>query len=163
MSSADTTLMSASTILSLNVVSRWAKLDPQGQLRLTRMFVVVVGFVAWGIAAFVQGIIASMLLAYTVFVGGVALPTLGSFWRDRLGISPTGALWAVIVGGVFGVLGEVRNGELLRRMVGEGGTGMLETILGPEYGSILPLILSALLLLTVGRRRGSGRPELPYR
>jgi SSS family solute:Na+ symporter len=163
MSSADTTLMSASTILSLNVVDRWAKLDAPGQLRLTRVFVVVVGVVAWGIAAFEQGIIASLLLAYTVFVGGVALPTLGSFWRDRLGISPTGALWAVIVGGVFGVLGEVRNGELLRRMVGEGGIGILETTLGPEYGSLLPLILSALLLLLVGRRWGRGEVGPPYR
>jgi SSS family solute:Na+ symporter len=159
MSSADTTLISASTILSLNVVSPLTDLDARGQLRLTRVFVVLVGVAAWGVAAFEQGIIASLLLAYAVFVGGVALPTLVSFWRDRLGVTSVGALWAILLGGGVAVLGKARNGEILDRLVGDGGVNILETTLGPEYGSILPLVLSALLLLAVGRRwrkRGVG-------
>ena len=146
MSSADTTLISASTVLSLNVVSPLAGLDREEELRLTKIFVVVLGVVAWGIAAFQQGIISSLLLAFTVFVGGVSLPTLASFWKDRLGVNATGALWAVVVGGGLAVLGEFREGALLRVVLGEGGIGFLETALGPEYGSILPVFLSALVL-----------------
>ena len=149
MSSADTTLISASTILSLNVVSPLFGLGRADQLRLTRAFVVVIGFLAWCIATFQQGIIASLLLAYTVFVGGVALPTLASFWRDRLGITATGALWAVVLGGSTAMLGEVRGGVLLRTLIGEGGTGVLEAVFGPEYGSILPLVVSAFSLFGV--------------
>jgi SSS family solute:Na+ symporter len=164
MSSADTTLISASTILSLNVVSPLRKLDAPEQLRLTRFFVVVIGVLAWVVAAFEQGIIASLLLAYTVFVGGVVFPTLGSFWRQRLGISPSGAFWAILAGGVLAVLGEVQDGVILHRLLGEGGVGFLETLLGQEYGRILPLIASAGVLMSVGRRRGrpgagAGEPQ----
>ena len=149
MSSADTTLISASTILSLNVVGSLVGLDKSRQLRLTRLFVVVLGFLAWTIATFEQGVIASLLLAYTVFVGGVALPTLASFWRDSLRITAQGAFWAVVLGGATAILGEVRGGVLLQRLIGEGGIGVLEAVLGPEYGSILPLLVSALSLLGV--------------
>ncbi|MCK5650752.1 MAG: hypothetical protein KAJ42_05230, partial [Gemmatimonadetes bacterium] len=137
MSSADTTLISASTILSLNVVSpisaRWREggesPSPQQQLRLTRIFVVVVGAVAWMIASLQGGIISSLLLAYTVFVGGVVLPTLASFWKDRLGVTAAGAMWAVIVGGGAAILGEIRGG----------GAG----------ASLIPVLLSALVLFGV--------------
>ncbi len=151
MSSADTTLISASTILSLNVVSPLLGLEKAGQLRLTRAFVVALGLLAWGIATFQQGIIASLLLAYTVFVGGIALPTLASFWRDRLGVTTTGALWAVVLGGFTALLGEVRGGVLLQALVGEGGAGVLEALFGPQYGSILPLVVSACALFGISR------------
>jgi SSS family solute:Na+ symporter len=158
MSSADTTLMSASTILSLNVAGpladRWrrpqAGLSRDEELRLTRGFVVIVGAAAWLIAAAQGGIISSLLLAYTVFVGGIVLPTLGSFWRDRLGISPTSAMWAVMIGGGTAVLAGVRGGAALRRLLGAGGSERLEIILGPEYASLLPILLSFVVLL-VGR------------
>ena len=133
MSSADTTLISASTILSLNVLGPWFGLDERRRLRLTRVFVVLLGAAAWGIAAFQQGIIASLLLAYTVFVGGLALPTLASFWRDRLGVTPTGALWAVVFGGSMAILGGVRDGALIRGLLGEGILEFLQGTLGPEY------------------------------
>ncbi len=156
MSSADTTLISASTILSLNVVGPWARLDkPQG-LRLTRVFVVVVGIAAWGLAAFQQGIISSLLLAYTVFVGGVALPTLASFWKDRLGVSASGAFWAVVFGGGLAVLGEAGGGSVIRALLGETGSRILEEMLGPGYRSLLPLLVSALVLLVV-RPRWTGK------
>jgi SSS family solute:Na+ symporter len=149
MSSADTTLISASTILSLNVVTPLFGIEEDRRLPLTRLFVVVLGGVAWGLASFQQGIISSLLLAYTVFVGGVALPTLGSFWKDRLGLTSTGALWAVVLGGATAVLGEFREGALLMKVTGEGGSKLLASALGPEYGSILPLVVSGLALLGV--------------
>jgi SSS family solute:Na+ symporter len=168
MSSADTTLISASTILALNVVSPLlgrgraagggADAGLQARdLRLTRAFVVLVGLAAWAIAAFQGGIISSLLLAYTVFVGGVVLPTLGSFWRDRLGLTPGAAMWSVILGGAVAILGEVRDGALLRALLGESGTASLAAVLGPEYGSLLAVAVSAAVLV-VGSRVG-GRPD----
>ena len=153
MSSADTTLISASTILSLNVATPLFGLEKPEQLRLTKALVVVLGVLAWGIAAFQEGIIASLLLAYTVFVGGIALPTLASFWRDRLGVTSGGAFWAVVLGGSTAVLGGVRDGELMTGVIGRGGTEFLTSIFGPGYGSILPLVVSAISLLLIRRER----------
>jgi SSS family solute:Na+ symporter len=146
MSSADTTLISASTVLSLNVVSPLAGLARRAELRLTRVLVVGMGIGAWGIAAFQEGIIASLLMAFTVFVGGVAVPTLATFWKDRLGVNATGAFWAVVLGGVVAVMGEFREGAVLDGVLGSGGTNLLGTVLGPDYGSILPVLLSAVVL-----------------
>ncbi len=161
MSSADTTLISAATILSRNVVSPLAngdlrgggptRIGPGGQLHLTRVLVMVVGAVAWSISAFHQGIIASLLLAYTVFVGGVVLPTLASFWRERLRVTEAGALWAVALGGGCAVLGGLGGGNVLAGVLGEGGTALLEGILGPGWASLLPLLVSAVALLGISR------------
>jgi SSS family solute:Na+ symporter len=150
MSSADTTLVSASTILSLNVVSPVIGLGKQGQLRVTRGFVVVLGGVAWAIASYQQGIISSLLLAYTVFVGGVVVPTLAGFWKERLGVTPSAALWSMLVGGGTALLGEIHGGVALRTLLGPTGR-FVSKALGPEYGSILPVVLSGLTLLLVSR------------
>jgi len=154
MSSADTTLISASTILALNVVTPLRGLggrEPSKarQLRLTRVFVVGLGVVAWGIASFQQGIISSLLLAYTVFVGGIALPTLASFWKERLGVTATGAFWSVLLGGSLAFLGGFRGGVILEGMLGARGSEWLEAVLGPEFRAILPLAVSALVLFGV--------------
>jgi SSS family solute:Na+ symporter len=151
MSSADTTLISASTILSLNVVSPVLALKKEAELRVTRGFVVILGAVGWAIAAFQQEIIASLLLAYTVFVGGVVLPTLAAFWKERLGVTSPAALWAVLVGGSVAFLGELQDGILFRFVLGDRGTVTLASVLGPEYGRIFPLVLSVLVLLVVSR------------
>ena len=149
MSSADTTLISASTVLSLNVVSPLVGLGRRAELRLTRVLVVGLGIGAWGIAAFQESIISSLLLAFTVFVGGVAVPTLASFWKDRLGVNAAGAFWAVAVGGVMAVMGEFREGVFLDAVLGRVGGSFLGTVLGPEYRSILPLLLSAIALFVL--------------
>ena len=164
MSSADTTLVSASTILSLNVVRPLAGLEKREAHRLTRVFVVFLGVIAWALAAFQEGIIPSLLLAYTVFVGGVALPALASFWRERLGVTGTAAFWAVVGGGSTAVAGEVAGGEVLRWALGEGGVEVLGAVLGPEFGSLLPLLVSALILLggsRLFRPSGPGGEDRP--
>jgi Na+/pantothenate symporter len=50
-----------------------------------------------------QGIIASLLLAYTVYSSGVAMPVLFGFYADKLRLNATGALCSVIVGGFAGL------------------------------------------------------------
>ena len=159
MSSADTTLVSASTIVSLNVVSPAVALREGGpshlpkarQLRVTKIALVVVGMAAAWIAMYQQGIISSLLVGYTVFVGGVVVPTLASFYKERLKVTATGAMWAVLVGGILAVLGTIESGRYLRVLVTPGGDAYLAWLLGPQYPAILPVLLSLVVLIAVSR------------
>lgn len=160
MSSADTTLISASTILSLNVFGAGRSPSRERQLQLTRLALVGVGGVAWAIAGFERGIIAALLMGYTVFVGGVVFPTLASFLRGRARVTPPVAMAAVIVGGVTAVLGAVQDGAALTAILGRG-DGPLTRVLGPRYPALLPVLLS-LGILVAGTAAGwivSGRGQ----
>jgi SSS family solute:Na+ symporter len=158
MSSADTTLISASTILSLNVFGAGRGLSRERQLRLTRFALVGVGGAAWAIAGFERGIISALLMGYTVFVGGVVFPTLACFLRGRARVTPRVAMVAVIVGGTTAVLGAVGDGSVLAAMLGNG-DGLLSGLLGPRYPALLPVLLSLgiLVLGTLVGRAYSGR------
>jgi Na+/proline symporter len=116
-----------------------------------------VGLGAGVIAAFQQGIISSLLLAYTIFVGGVVIPTLGSFYRSPLRITPAGAMSAVIVGGSVAILGRIDDGAVLRVVLGDTGDVLLGRLLGRGYPSILPIILSLIAMLTVSWTSGKSR------
>jgi SSS family solute:Na+ symporter len=146
MSSADTTLISASTILSLNVFGARGNLSKAQQLRLTRLALIGVGAAAWAIAGLERGIISALLLGYTVFVGGVVLPTLASFLGGRARVSPRVAMAAVIVGGTTAALGALRDGAPLKALLGPGDAALLQ-LLGPRYPAILPVILSLAILV----------------
>lgn len=159
MSSADTTLISASTILSLNVAGACKPMSRPRQLVLTKVALIGVGLAAWLIAGFQQEIIASLLLGYTVFVGGVVFPTLASLYRGRLGITSTGAMWAVVVGGTTAILGEMHGGDLLRALLGSSGNALLGRVLGPRYPSILPIVLCLIVMLVVSRITRSSQSE----
>jgi len=117
MSSADTCLISASTILTLDVVSRMRNTRPAQYLKITKITVITIGLVSWMIATTERGIISSLLLAYSVFVGGVVVSTLLSFFRKELRISSDGAFWAVIVGGATAIAGRIHGGILLKTLI----------------------------------------------
>lgn len=151
MSSADTCLISASTILSLNVIRPFHPLPEEKHLAVTKVSLLVVGTAAWLIASLQQQIISSLLLGYTVFVGGVVFPTLATFFRHKIGVTPTGALWAVILGGSTAVLGKIQGGAVMKAFLTARGTTALERLLGPEYLSFLPIILSLTVMLAVSR------------
>jgi hypothetical protein len=57
----------------------------------------------------------------------------------------------VILGGSTAVLGELKDGALLMKITGEAGADFLESVLGPEYGSLLPLLVSGSALFLVSR------------
>ena len=92
-------------------------------------------------------------MGYTVFVGGVVCPTLATFLPRRLRIPPAAALWSVIVGGGVTLLGRLAGGDLLTSILTEQGHGLLSAVLGPRYASILPIILSALILAVSIRKQ----------
>jgi SSS family solute:Na+ symporter len=149
MSSADTCLISASTILSLNVIGPLCRVKQH--LKVTRASLVGIGAAAWLIASQQQGIISSLLLGYTVFVGGVVVPTLASFFRQRLKITSRGALWAIVIGGSTAILGKIHNGTIMMAVLTREAAAFLELLLGPQYLSILPIVLSLVVMLGVSR------------
>ncbi len=151
MSSADTTLMSAATILSVNVIGPLAGLSKQKQWKLTRVALVAIGGAAWLLAGFQQGIIASLVLAFTIIVGGVAAPTLASLFPGQFKVTPNGAMWAVGSGGALAVLSQIQDGLLLNALLTERGDALLLQILGPQYPSILPVVLSFVVMMAVSR------------
>lgn len=151
MSSADTCLLSASTILSLNVIKPSREKPKEKELLVTKYIIIILGALAWFIADRQKGIISSLLLGYTVFVGGIVCPTLASLFKDRINVKQSGILWAVIIGGVSALLGKIQDGAILKEVLTGHGQAFLESVLGQKYLSIMPLILSILCILIIGR------------
>jgi len=149
MSSADTCLISASTILSLNVLGPFRPASKEQHLRTTKGGLVVVGGAAWLIASLQQEIISSLLLGYTVFVGGVVFPTLAAFCPKKFRVTPTGGLFAIAIGGSTAVLGKINGGAVMKTLITSQGNSFFLRVLGPEYLSILPIILSLAAMVVV--------------
>jgi hypothetical protein len=88
-------------------------------------------------------------MAYSVYVGGVVLPGLASFYKDKLRISSTAAFWAVIIGGSAAIPGKINDGAAMKFILGEDGQDIMQTLLGSQYTAILPLILSLVTLFVL--------------
>jgi SSS family solute:Na+ symporter len=100
MSSADTCLLTASTILSVDIVGRFKPSLSQGKLlALSRWGIVLLGICSLLVALALKGVISSLLFAYTVYTCGVILPVLAGFYKDKLKVTSLGALAAIIGGG----------------------------------------------------------------
>ena len=100
MSSADTCLLSASTILTVDVIGRFKpSLSQQEILSLSRWGIVVLGLCSLILALALKGIISALLFAYTIYTGGLILPVIAGFYKSRLRLTRLGALVAVIGGG----------------------------------------------------------------
>ncbi len=151
MSSADTCLISASTIIAINVFRPLTSISSEKTLGVTRVAVLILGAIAWFIASRQQGIISSLLLAYTIFVGGVVAPTFAALFPKRLKITSKAAMWAIIVGGGSAIMGKVYGGALLKIVLTQYGRSFLELTLGVRYLDILPIILSVVTLFGISR------------
>ena len=100
MSSADTCLLSASTILTVDIIGRFKpSLSPGKILSLSRWGIVVLGLSSLILALTVKGIISVLLFAYTIYTCGLILPVIAGFYKNRLRVTPLGALVAIIGGG----------------------------------------------------------------
>jgi SSS family solute:Na+ symporter len=93
---------------------------------VSRIAVLVLGTAALILAVSVPSIIQTLLIAYTVFTGGLLVPVIAGFYKDRLGLTPAGALTALVGGGVTAIM------------------------LGQTY-PLLGMAVSAVLLLAVSR------------
>lgn len=105
MSSADTSLMTATSILTLDLY-RQARpaCTPEHLMKASRSAVLLLGALALALAIFSPGIIKTLMLAYTVFTGGLLVPVVAGFYRDRLGLTPNAALAALAGGGGMAIL-----------------------------------------------------------
>ena len=132
MSSASATLWSASTILTVNIIGSVSKDSRSAteakSVNLSRWGILAVGLASLGLALVLKGVINALLFAYTIYTSGVILPVLAGFYKDKLKVTSTAALAAIIGGGVSGLASKIWN---------------------IKYLDLGALLLSLLLLLTV--------------
>ena len=129
MSSADTTLLSASTILAVDIVGWFKPSLSEGKiLSLSRWGVVALGICSLVLALVLKGVINALLFAYTVYTAGVILPVLAGFYKKQLRVTSSGAMAALI---------------------GGGSTGLISKVFSINYLDLGALLISGLLLFVV--------------
>ncbi len=102
MSSADTTLLTSSIILS-ELFS--GNLNSPSALLQTRLFVVMTGILSITIALFVTSIVQALLFALTVFSGAFVIPVLLGLLKIK--VKKERILPAIIVGGIMALSGKI--------------------------------------------------------
>jgi SSS family solute:Na+ symporter len=108
MSSADTCLLSQSVILTQDIIKRFhPSLSEKKTILLTRLNIIILGLLALGLAMILKGVISSLLFAYTIFTCGLVVPVIAGFYKEKLRVTPRGALAALIGGGVVGLMGKI--------------------------------------------------------
>ncbi len=102
MSSADTCLLTSSVILSSNIIKPIFKLEisEEKELKYTRYIIVVVGIISLTTALYINGIIKSLLLAFTFYTAGLIVPIVFGFYREKLRLNSNGAIAASVTGGL---------------------------------------------------------------
>jgi len=129
MSSADTTLLSASTILMVDIVGWFRPSANQSKvIPRSRWVIVLLGICSLIVALALKGVISALLFAYTIYTCGVILPVIAGFFKNKLKVTPSGALAALI---------------------GGGSAGLISKLLGIQYLDLGALLLSGLLLFIV--------------
>jgi len=108
MSSADTCLLSQSVILTEDIIKRLhPAIDERKTVLLTRLSLIGLGLVALGLALTLETVYKSLVFAYTVFTCGLVVPVVAGFYKEKLKVTPRGALAALIGGGVVGLMGKL--------------------------------------------------------
>jgi SSS family solute:Na+ symporter len=104
MSSADTSLMTATSILALDLYKKgWPDSNERDMMIVSRISVLLIGGFALALAISMPAIIKTLLIAYTVFTSGLLLPVVAGFYKDRLQLTPTGAFAALAGGGITAI------------------------------------------------------------
>lgn len=104
MSSADTTLLTSSMILSELITGN---LDKPISFRLTRVFIIVMGAVSLAIALHVTSILNALLISLSFFSGAFVIPIIAGLagWR----VNRKNALYAILAGGILSLSGKLVN------------------------------------------------------
>jgi len=114
MSSSDTCLVSTGTILSNDIVKKIKpSLSEKQTVLIARISIVVIGVLALLLALQLGSVISSLMFAYTVYTGGVIIPVLAGFYRDKLKLTPIGAIAAIVGGGTAAVISKLSNVQYL--------------------------------------------------
>jgi SSS family solute:Na+ symporter len=117
MSSADTVILTTSTILCVDVGGQvFPHINERRRLFMAKLGVVVIGGLALLLAMQMKGIINTLLYSYTIFTSGIVVPVVAGFYKDKLRVNSWGALAAIAGGGgtALGIkLAGVQHLELL--------------------------------------------------
>ncbi len=106
MSTASPCLLTTGAILTMDVIAPLGggKLGEGTLLILSRVMVILTGAVSILVALFSEGIISSLMLAYTVYSAGVVVPLVLGFYARRLRLNHAGAISAALGGGSLGLV-----------------------------------------------------------
>ena len=113
MSSADTTLLSAGTILTVDIIGGFRSSERKNILPRSRWLIIILGIISLAVALLLKGIISALLFAYTVYTCGVILPVIAGFFRHRLKVTASGALATLIGGGALGIISKLAEVKYL--------------------------------------------------
>jgi solute:Na+ symporter, SSS family len=129
MAAADSCVLSASTIFTVDIVKKLKPSMTERQtLVLARWAIVMFAVLSLLLALYLNGVISSLLFAYTIFTAGVIIPTLAGFFKDRLRLTWAGAMASIIGGGI---------------------AGLISKLIGVKYLDLGALVISAVLLFAV--------------
>ena len=104
MSSADTTLLTSSMILSELATGN---LNHKRGLIYTYSFIIVIGGLSIVIALFLNSIIQTLLFALTFFSGAFVVPTLAGLLKIK--VNKKRVVTSIITGGIIALTGKVVN------------------------------------------------------
>lgn len=122
LSSADSVLISAATILSIDIIKKRSIL-------ISRIGILVIGILALLLALYLNDIIETLKLAYTVFTSGLTLPIIFGFYKTKTHITSKGALISLILGGTTSLIWLSLNNPF-----------QIEAVIIGLIASIIPLI-----------------------
>ncbi len=101
MSTADSCLVAASGNVTGDLFRKWfgLNMDDNRLIRMSQIVTLALGVVALLLAAAMETVLDIMLYSYAVMVSGLLVPIIGGlYWKKA---SSTGALWAMITGGLI--------------------------------------------------------------
>ena len=105
-SSSDSCLISAGTILSIDILHT-------KNILISRIGIFIVGFFALLLSLFVtniesvlgvSGILKTLQIAYTIFTAGLTMPVIFGFYKEKTKVTSRGALWSLILGGFTSII-----------------------------------------------------------
>jgi SSS family solute:Na+ symporter len=111
LSSADTTLMTMTTVLAVDLLRLPAAADTRRGLRALRGVTLLCGVGALAIGLFSGGIIPSLLLSYTIFSGGLFVPVLAGLLDKPM--RGRAAIAAALAGGALALAGKLLGSDRL--------------------------------------------------
>ncbi|MEA2055951.1 MAG: sodium:solute symporter family protein [Candidatus Thermoplasmatota archaeon] len=99
LSSADSCLLSAGTILSVDVIKG-------KNVNISRAGIMLVAILALFLAIYENhignnGILNTLQLAYTIFTAGLTLPIIFGFYKEKTKVTSKGAFWSLVCGGAI--------------------------------------------------------------
>ena len=99
-SSADSCLLSAGTIFSVDILKN-------GSIRSSQIGIIITGASALILAIYhslLGSILNTLELAYTVFTAGLTLPVIFGLYKHKTKVTSKGALYSILLGGILSLI-----------------------------------------------------------